>query len=178
MKLFTIGFTQKPAERFFSLLEVHGVKRVIDIRVNPGGQLSGFAKQPDLAYLLDRLIACDYRHLPVLAPTEEIMKDFRADHQWDRYFQRFEALMDERNVPAALDKKLFTETPSCLLCSEATPDQCHRRLVAERLAKQWPEVEVVHLVWGGSKPALDLSSQKRVSAVIGRAPRSTAHLVE
>jgi hypothetical protein len=81
-----------------------------------------------------------------LAPTNDILTDYRKDHKWDRYVQRFEALMDERNVPSALDKALFTETPSCLLCSEATPEQCHRRLVAERLAKNWPELEVVHLV--------------------------------
>jgi uncharacterized protein (DUF488 family) len=146
VKLYTIGFTKKPAERFFKLLEEHQAKRVIDIRVNPQGQLSGFAKQDDLAYFLDRLIGCEYLHLPILAPTEEIMTDFRKDQQWERYVIRFEALMDERNVPAALDKALFTEAPSCLLCSEATPERCHRRLVAERLVKNWPELEVVHLI--------------------------------
>ena len=43
MKLYTIGFTQKPAERFFGLLAEHGVEQVIDIRLKPNGQLSGFA---------------------------------------------------------------------------------------------------------------------------------------
>jgi uncharacterized protein (DUF488 family) len=146
VKLYTIGFTKKPAERFFKLLEEHQAKRVIDIRVNPQGQLSGFAKQDDLAYFLDRLIGCEYLHLPILAPTEEIMTDFRKDQQWERYVNRFEALMDERNVPASLDKAVLTETASCLLCSEATPERCHRRLVAERLSGAWPELEVVHLI--------------------------------
>ncbi|MFL5758648.1 MAG: DUF488 family protein [Thermomicrobiales bacterium] len=146
MKLYTIGFTKKPAKQFFGLLEANGVRRLIDIRLHPHGQLSGFSKQDDLAFFLDRLIGCDYRYVPTLAPTADILTDYRKDHQWDRYVQRFEALMDERNVPSALEKAVFTDVPSCLLCSEDTPKHCHRRLVAERLTKHWREVEIVHLV--------------------------------
>jgi uncharacterized protein (DUF488 family) len=146
VKLYTIGFTKKSAERFFELLSENQVQRLLDIRLNPHGQLSGFTKQEDLAYFLDRLLGCEYHHLQVLAPTDDILKSYRQDHQWDRYVRRFEALMDERNVPTALDKSMFTGAPSCLLCSEATPEQCHRRLVAERLTKHWPDLEVVHLI--------------------------------
>jgi uncharacterized protein (DUF488 family) len=146
MKLYTIGFTQKPAEVFFGLLRENGVRRLVDIRLNPGGQLSGFAKQDDLPYFLARLAdGCQYVYLPHLAPTKEILSDYRADSDWNRYFQRFEALMDERNVPANLNRAEFAEQASCLLCSEPTPERCHRRLVAERLAAHWPDVEVIHL---------------------------------
>jgi len=67
MKLYTIGFTQKSAERFFGLLAEHGVEQVVDIRLKPGGQLSGFAKQDDLAWFLGRLNGARYVHLPQLA---------------------------------------------------------------------------------------------------------------
>ncbi len=146
MKLYTIGFTKKSAEAFFALLESGGVRRLLDIRLHPGGQLAGFTKQDDLAFFLRRLIGCDYQHLALLAPTEEILSDHRKDKNWSGYVQRFEALMDERNVPASLDRSLFEAQPCCLLCSEATPEQCHRRLVAERLARVWRDVEIVHLV--------------------------------
>ena len=146
MRLYTIGFTKKPAERFFGLLREHGVGRLVDVRLNPGRQLAGFAKQADLRYFRDRLTGCDYRHLPELAPTDEILSGYRQDRDWDRYVQRFERLMDERGVPRALDREMFAERPCCLLCSEATPERCHRRLVAERLAGAWDGVEVVHLV--------------------------------
>jgi uncharacterized protein (DUF488 family) len=146
MKLYTIGFTQKSAERFFGLLAEHGVERVVDIRLKPGGQLSGFAKQDDLAWFLERLNGASYVHLPQLAPSAEIRDDYRKDHDWDRYVPRFEALMDERDIPNALDRASFEEQISCLLCSEATPEHCHRRLVAERIVRMWPDVEIVHLV--------------------------------
>jgi uncharacterized protein (DUF488 family) len=146
MKLYTLGFTQKRAEEFFGLLRMNGVRRLVDIRLNPGGQLSGFAKQEDLPYFLRELAdGCHYLHLTLLAPTKEILKDYRADGDWARYAIRFERLMDERNVPAALDRASFEALASCLLCSEATPEQCHRRLVAERLAAHWPDLEIIHL---------------------------------
>ncbi len=146
MRLYTIGFTKKSAERFFGLLREHGVERLVDIRLHPSGQLAGFTKQADLRYFLANLVACDYRHLPELAPSEEILSDYRTDRDWDRYVARFEALMEERSVPESLDRRVFEEKTCCLLCSEATPDRCHRRVVAERLARHWPETEIIHLM--------------------------------
>ncbi|MCD6029197.1 MAG: hypothetical protein K0S78_1371 [Thermomicrobiales bacterium] len=145
MKLYTIGFTQKSAERFFDLLAEHGIERVVDIRLKPGGQLSGFAKQQDLAWFLDRLVGADYIHLPELAPSDAIRDAYRKDRDWERYVPRFEALMDARGIPATLDQSLFAAKTCCLLCSEPTPERCHRRLVAERLAREWGEIEVIHL---------------------------------
>ncbi len=66
--LFTIGFTKKTAEEFFALLQNAGVRKVVDIRENPGGQLSGFAKHPDLRFFLDRIIAAEHVREPT-GPT-------------------------------------------------------------------------------------------------------------
>ncbi len=146
MRLYTIGFTQKRAETFFDLLRKHGVERLVDIRLNPGGQLAGFAKKDDLPYFLSKLAdGCRYVHVPELAPTKEILHAFRTDSDWAGYAARFEALMDERRIPETLDRQQFEALASCLLCSEPTPQECHRRLVAERLAARWPDVEVIHL---------------------------------
>ncbi len=146
MILYTIGFTQKRAETFFERLRQNGIQQLVDIRVNPHGQLAGFARQEDLPYFLHRLAdGCTYAHFPELAPTKEILKEYRADGDWPRYVARFEALMDERNIPAALKQEDFRSQVCCLLCSEATPEKCHRRLVAERLASHWPDVTIVHL---------------------------------
>ncbi len=146
MRLYTIGFTKKSAETFFSLLLDNNVKCVVDIRVHPNSQLSGFAKRDDLPYLLKKLAKCEYIHIDSLCPTEEILSDYRKDQDWDRYVGRFEALMDARDIPHSLDRRLFEKKDCCLLCSEATPEQCHRRLVAERLAKHWEGTEINHLV--------------------------------
>jgi uncharacterized protein (DUF488 family) len=146
MQIFTIGFTKKSAEKFFGLLRDSKVECLVDIRLHPGGQLAGFAKSDDLAYFLRELADCSYTHIPQLAPTDEVLSAYRKDHKWPLYVQRFEALMDERDIPHSLNRSLFEQQRCCLLCSEATPEQCHRRLVAERLTAHWPGVEIVHLV--------------------------------
>jgi len=145
MKVYTIGFTKKSARQFFELLAANGVQRIIDIRLRPGGQLAGFAKKDDLAYFLEKLVQCDYMHLPQLAPTPDILDAYRKNRDWSQYVAAFERLMEERDIPGSLDRSLFEEKSSCLLCSEATPEKCHRRLVAERLSGTWNGVEVIHL---------------------------------
>jgi uncharacterized protein (DUF488 family) len=146
MKLYTIGFTQKKAEVFFEQLRQNGVQRLIDIRLNPKGQLAGFTKQEDLPYFLNQLASgCHYIYMPVLAPSKEILGDYRKDRDWQRYEKRFEQLLDERQVPAVLTRGEFELFPSCLLCSEPTAEQCHRRLVAERISKHWNNIDIIHL---------------------------------
>lgn len=146
MILYTIGFTKKSAEQFFGLLETNKVARVVDIRLHPGGQLAGFAKQGDLAWFLRQLAQIDYIYQPLLAPTVEIMHGFQSRKHWDSYAAEFEKLLDARDIPAALDREMFDPGPACLLCSEEKPDHCHRRLVAERIAQYWADVEIRHLV--------------------------------
>jgi uncharacterized protein (DUF488 family) len=146
MRLYTIGFTKKSAEQFFGLLKANDVRCLVDIRLHPGGQLSGFAKGDDLPYFLRELAGCDYRHLAELGPTDDILRPYRQDHDWPKYARAFEDLMDARDIPTALDEGFFRAGACCLLCSEDTPEKCHRRLVAERLASIWADVEIVHLM--------------------------------
>jgi uncharacterized protein YeaO (DUF488 family) len=91
------------------------------------------------------LLDADYVHLPLLAPTKELLGDYRKKKiDWPEYERRYRTLLDERGVAGKLDRKLF-DAPAALLCSEAKPDQCHRRLAAEYLRSHWPDVHVTHL---------------------------------
>lgn len=146
MKIYTIGFTQKSAERFFGMLRDNGVGQVLDIRLRPYGQLAGFAKSADLRYFLRSLINCDYIHLPQLAPTDEILDGYHATRDWETYARQFETLLDQRGMPDDTIRDLLERAPGCLLCSESSPDRCHRRLVAGRMASLWPGCQVIHLV--------------------------------
>ncbi len=151
MKIYTIGFTKKSAEEFFGLLRENGVRRLVDIRLRPGGQLAGFAKQDDLRYFLRELAnGCAYVHMPELAPTEEMLEAYRREKDWELYTVQFQKLLEGRNIPDSLDRKSFEQDPSCLLCSEASPQHCHRRIVAERIAAFWPGTEITHLCERGS----------------------------
>jgi uncharacterized protein (DUF488 family) len=145
MKLFTIGFTKKPAEKFFGMLNEAGVKRVVDIRLNNTSQLAGFAKKEDLVYFLKKIGDIDYTHRPELAPTQDIMDAFKKKKgSWEIYEKQFRALLTQRAVEDTIPRKMLDG--ACLLCSEEKPQECHRRLVAEYFRDKWPEIEIVHLV--------------------------------
>lgn len=145
MLLYTIGFSQKSAQQFFDLLARHKVSCMADIRLHPDGQLAGFTKKNDLKYFLKELIGCDYRHIAELTPTSEMFKEYHRDKDWGKLERAYRSLLAERGVPQSLDRSLFEENVCCLLCSEATPDHCHRRLAAETIAAGWPDVTIVHL---------------------------------
>jgi uncharacterized protein (DUF488 family) len=143
-EIFTIGFTRKSAERFFESLRSAGVERVIDIRLHNESQLAGFSKRRDLEYFLRVILGIEYVHLPELAPTEDMLRAYRAQRaRWPAYERQFRALLEERRVEETLPRTLFTR--ACLLCSEPEPDHCHRLLVVEHLARHWPGVEARHI---------------------------------
>lgn len=142
--VYTLGFTGKTAEQFFGLLRQHGIRRVLDVRLNNVSQLAGFTKRQDLPFFLRELCAADYVHVPVLAPAPEILTDFRRDRSWPHYTERYLALLHERHVEDQVNRELLTG-PAALLCSEPTPEHCHRRLALEYLESKWGPMQVHHL---------------------------------
>ena len=142
--LATIGFTKKSARRFFELLRESGVSRVVDVRLNNASQLAGFAKKNDLEWLLAELCGMDYIHLPSLAPSKELLRDYRKGSiDWGIYETRFMDLMRRRRIEDCIPRKVLEG--SCLLCSEHEPHHCHRRLVVEYLDEHWGAIDVEHL---------------------------------
>lgn len=70
-----------------------------------------------------------YRHIPVLAPTQDMLDEYKKrGGNWRRYKQKLLDLMRRRRIKASPKEK---PDGGCLLCSEDKPDCCHRRLVAE-----------------------------------------------
>ncbi len=145
VKIFTIGFTRKSAETFFTLIREAGVSRLIDTRLNNVSQLAGFAKRDDLRYFLESICSVDYRHERLLAPTQEMLDGFKKQKgDWSAYERQFLDLMADRRIDKVFSPDLLDN--SCLLCSEETPEHCHRRLVVEYLSEKWPDVTVEHLI--------------------------------
>ncbi len=144
MKVFTIGFTKTTAEHFFSRLKESEVQRLVDVRLNNVSQLAGFAKKSDLQFFLKSLCNIPYEHKPELAPTGEILDEYKGEHgSWSVYEKKFTDLMKTRRIEEVLPRGLLNN--ACLLCSEDKPHHCHRRLVVEYLREKWGNMEIVHL---------------------------------
>lgn len=144
MNLYTVGFTKKSASTFFGLLQKSGAQRLVDVRLNNVSQLAGFAKRDDLRYFLAELCGMDYNHELQLAPTQTMLDEYRKHGaSWADYERWFLELISERQIETKIPREALDN--SVLLCSEATPHQCHRRLVAEYLAARWANVTIEHL---------------------------------
>jgi uncharacterized protein (DUF488 family) len=144
IQLFTIGFTQKNAEKFFTALRNAKIRRVLDIRLNNVSQLAGFTKRDDLRFFLRELCEADYHHLPQCAPTEDILDTYKKNGgSWETYVQQFLSLIRSRHIETLLTPELLDF--GCLLCSEPTPEKCHRRLVAEYLQEHNTSIVTTHL---------------------------------
>lgn len=144
IQLFTIGFTKKSAETFFTRLREAGVKRLVDVRLNNISQLAGFTKRDDLRYFLKTVADIEYVHLPELAPTKELLDAYKKlKGEWKDYEAAFLDLMRQRRIQDTVSHDLMQG--ACLLCSEEKPHHCHRRLVAEYLEQAWGNLATTHL---------------------------------
>lgn len=144
-KVYTIGFTRKNAAEFFGALRTAGIERVLDVRTNNTSQLARFTKREDLPFFLEEICGAEYVHELLLAPPKELVDAYKKRKiPWEEYEARFLRLMVERRAEERLVPEMF-DVPTVLLCSEATPEHCHRRLVLEYLRSKWGNIDIVHL---------------------------------
>lgn len=144
IKIYTIGFAAKPAQKFFELLEDNHVRKIIDTRISNKSQLSGFAKGKDLQFFARRLANIDYEHQLQFAPTKELLSRYRKKEiSWPEYTEAYLHLLDTRNIRGIINEESLHRC--CLLCSEHSPEKCHRRLLAEYLQAGRPDIEIIHL---------------------------------
>lgn len=145
IKIFTIGFTKKNARQFFGLIQKSGIKRVLDTRLNNVSQLAGFTKKDDLSFFLEKVAGVSYDHALKLAPTDNMLKSYKkGEITWEAYAEAYHDLIRKRHVEEFFSAEALNG--ACLLCSEATPHHCHRRLAAEFFQNHLGGgVEIVHL---------------------------------
>ena len=145
MNLYTIGFTQKTARQFFELIKTNNIDIVVDIRLNNKSQLAGFSKGDDLEYFLAEICECKYAHCDEYAPTKTLLDDYKKKKTtWDDYTTTYIPLIKKRNGVAKFIEQFGKYNNICLLCSESSPMQCHRRLLAEMVQEVIP-VTIKHI---------------------------------
>ena len=139
MNLFSIGFTQKSAEAFFGLLKDNKIECLIDVRLNPNGQLSRFAFEKDLPYFLDKLAnGCKYSHRVDLAPQNDLLKEVRTkgsemSKDYKLFEKEFNSYLEKESKIENFVQQFESYKNVALLCSEHTTEKCHRRLVSDML---------------------------------------------
>lgn len=143
ISLYNIGFTKKNADEFFEKLKANKIDCLVDIRLNPNGQLSRFAFEKDLPYFLDKLVdGCKYAHRIDLAPKKELLMEVRdkknpMSKNYKLFEEAFNKQLERESHIDDFVKQFGKYEHVVLLCSEPTPEKCHRRLVSEMLLKKF-----------------------------------------
>ena len=146
IKVCTIGFTKKTAKQFFSILTKNNIDAVVDIRLNNSSQLAGFSKYPDIEFFLEKICNTGYKHDLHFAPKDSTLTKYKKKQiSWDEYEKEFAQTMMERKITEYIKANYSSEGSICLLCSEPTPENCHRRLVANYFKEIFHEVQILHL---------------------------------
>ena len=146
IKIYTIGFTKKTAKQFFSILNENHIDIVVDVRLNNSSQLAGFSKYPDIEFFLVMICGIRYKHDLHFTPKESTLTRYKKKQiNWEGYEIEFAQTMHERKVTEYIKTNYDDNISVCLLCSEPTPEKCHRRLIAEYFKKAFNEVQIIHL---------------------------------
>ena len=143
-RLFTIGYERLLPPELVNELRVAGVERLIDVRYRAQSRRPGMSKTRLSELLADHRIA--YEHRRVLGTPPDIRWFFKNKREAEGR-EAFRAHIEE-NAPEELDAlaaELDHAPATVLMCLEAEPEGCHRRVLAEQLRERRPELEVVDL---------------------------------
>lgn len=141
--LYTIGFAQKKAEEFFTILKVNHIKTLIDIRQSNTNIYAGFTIRDNLRYFLKEICGIEYMENKLFAPTKELRDQYHKDDDWQSYEMGYLKLLESRNALESVTADLINS--AVLLCSEPVADHCHRRLAAETISKHFTKIRIIHL---------------------------------
>jgi uncharacterized protein (DUF488 family) len=134
-RIYTIGYEGADVDRFLTTLKDAGVAAVADVRAVALSRKKGFSKNQ----LRDNLAGggIGYRHFIDLGTPKAGREAARADDT-ARMHQIFCDQLATEGARKAFEELagMAAEEPVCLLCFERDPARCHRRIIAERLAKR------------------------------------------
>jgi uncharacterized protein (DUF488 family) len=143
-RIWTIGYERLRPEALVAELEAAGVRRVIDVRYRPQSRRPGMSKTRLGERLADHRIVYEHRRaLGTPADLRWLFKNGRVDEGRAAYREHV-----EDHAAAELDAlaaELDDAPPTALLCLEADPAVCHRRVLVEALARRRRDLVVVDL---------------------------------
>lgn len=139
----TMGFSGKSADEFFTILVKNKVQSLIDIRLNNTSQLSSFTNIKHLPYFL-KLHGINYYYKPEYAPTKALLDGYKNKSiDWKEYERLYNEIIKKRDILKNVEWETLDN--AVFLCSESTAEKCHRRLLAEILAKENSNIQIRHL---------------------------------
>ncbi len=138
----TVGHSTRPVDVLIGMLQAHGIKRLIDIRTVPKSRHNPQYSSEALEQSL-REAGIGYEHLKLLGGLRHPRKDSPNAAWRNDSFRGYADYMQTAEFEAGLNDllKAAAREPVVIMCAEAVPWRCHRRLIADVLAARGYRVE-------------------------------------
>ena len=130
-ELFTIGYQGTTIDTFIANLATNNIDCVIDIRALPLSRKPGFSKT-DLARRLN-LAEIQYVHFAELGTPKPIRENLKATRDYSTFFKKMEKYLAGKKDAIQQAYNHVMNSRCCLMCFERLADQCHRKIVAEKI---------------------------------------------
>jgi uncharacterized protein (DUF488 family) len=143
-RVWTIGYERLLPPELVAELQAAGIERLIDVRYRPQSRRPGMSKTRLGEVLADHGIA--YEHRKALGTPPDIRWLFKHGRATDGAPTFREHV--ERTAAHELDElaeELDRGPRTALMCLEADPAVCHRRVLTEALRERRPKLTVVDL---------------------------------
>jgi len=142
--IYTIGHSTRSARELIELLQVHGVRHLVDVRTIPRSRHNPQFNGPALARSL-RAVKIGYRHVKALGGLRHARPDSINRGWHNASFRGYADYMQTPGFMAGLARleQLAAGRPTVIMCAEALPWRCHRSLIADALTvERW---RVLHI---------------------------------
>lgn len=141
----TVGHSNHAIEKFLEILRAHGIRRLVDVRRNPGSRKWPHFNAGSLTESLPEA-GIDYVPMPELGGRRKPRQNSPHTAWRVDAFRGYADFMDTPEFTSALDRAiaLAGDAPTALMCAEALPWRCHRSLIADALlARGIPVLEIL-----------------------------------
>jgi uncharacterized protein (DUF488 family) len=142
LTVLTIGHSTRTIEEFVSILQVHGVELLVDVRSIPKSRRVPQFNSDALAASL-REKGIEYAHLATLGGLRHAKKDSTNAGWRNASFRGYADYMATDEFHKGLDRllQLAKTRRTAIMCAEAVPWRCHRSLIGDALLVRGVHVE-------------------------------------
>jgi len=143
--VFTAGHSTRPIEELLALLTGHGVTTLVDVRRYPASRRHPQFSRDALAASLAGA-GIEYVHEPDLGGRRAARPDSPHTAWRVEAFRGYADHMETPEFQAALDRLIRRSEAAtvAILCAEAVPWRCHRRLISDALVARG--INVLHIL--------------------------------
>jgi uncharacterized protein (DUF488 family) len=132
IELFTIGYEGKSQDDLVAALIEHDIDTLIDVRFTPWSRKHGFRRTPLSLALADNAIG--YVHIREFGSAPALRKDLKESGDWGQFSHAYSSYLHSLNGAIAERLAPFAGRRICLLCLEASHQDCHRSILADEIA--------------------------------------------